>query len=74
MRRQERVFAVGLLAAAPARVAEDVDVRRPERQATKDAALAAPQELMVLGAPFVADRRGDAVISAVSKVAAMPIA
>ena len=29
---QERVFAVGFLAAAPARVAEDVDVRRPERQ------------------------------------------
>lgn len=31
-RREVRVLAVGLLAAAPARVAEDVDVRRPERQ------------------------------------------
>ena len=30
---EERVLAVGLLPAAPARVAEDVDVRRPERRA-----------------------------------------
>ena len=28
--RQERVFAVGLLAATPARIAEDIDIRRPE--------------------------------------------
>src|SRR5215469_17213580 len=35
---EEWVLAVGLLAAAPARIAEDVDVRRPEGQSVEDAA------------------------------------
>ena len=34
---QERIFAIGLLAAAPARIAEDVDVGRPEIQPLGDA-------------------------------------
>ena len=42
-RREVRIFAVGLLAAAPARIAEDVDVRRPEGQALIAAALAPAQ-------------------------------
>ena len=33
--RQKWVFSIGFLAAAPARVAENVDVRRPERQAAE---------------------------------------
>ncbi len=45
---QERVFAVGLLAAAPARIAKDVDVRRPEGQPEKDAVVALPLRLVVL--------------------------
>ena len=58
-RGQVRVLAVGFLAAAPARVAEDVDVRRPEGQALVAAALALRRELVVLGARFVADGAGD---------------
>ena len=57
---QVRIFAVGLHAAAPARVAHQVDVRRPERQALIDAAFAAPDELVVLGAGLIGDRRGHA--------------
>ncbi len=53
------VFAVGFLAATPARVAEDVDVGRPEGEPLVDAALALAQGLVVLGARFVGDRRGD---------------
>src|SRR5205085_6863875 len=54
-----RVLAVGLLAAAPARVAEDVDVRRPEGEALVARALAPPRELVVLGPRLVADRGRD---------------
>ena len=35
-RGEERIFAVGFLAAAPARIAEDVDVGRPEVEALED--------------------------------------
>ena len=54
---QERVFAVGFLAAAPARVAEDVDVRRPEGQAEMFAAVAVVlgDVIIVLGAGFGGD-------------------
>ena len=57
--RQVRVLAVGLLAPAPARVAEDVDVRRPTRQAEVllEEVLAARR--VVLGAGLVGDRRRD---------------
>ena len=36
---QERVLAVSLLTASPPRVAKDIDVGRPERQAIKDAVI-----------------------------------
>ena len=55
--REERVFAVGFLAAAPARVAENVDVRRPERQARPPLGVAVVLGGVVveLGAAFDAD-------------------
>ena len=55
--RQERVFPVGFLAAAPARVAENVDVRRPERQAAPPFGVAVvPGSVIVeLRAAFNAD-------------------
>ena len=37
---EERIFAVGLLPAAPARIAEDVQIGRPEIQASHDAGVA----------------------------------
>ncbi len=46
---QERIFPIGLLSPAPARITEDVDVRRPEGQALIDEPLAVAHELMVLG-------------------------
>src|ERR1035441_8791547 len=58
--RQVRVFAVGLHASAPARVAHQVDVGRPEGEALVHAPLAAPLELVVLGGSLVGDRRGHA--------------
>ncbi len=57
---EEGILAVGLLAAAPARIAEDVDVRRPEGEPLVNAALALADEFVVLGASLVADHRGDA--------------
>src|SRR6185312_654141 len=36
---QERILAIGLLAATPARIAEDVDVGRPEIEALGDAVI-----------------------------------
>ena len=57
-RGEVRILAVGFLAAPPSRVAEDVDVRRPEGQALIAAALAPADELVVLGARLVADRGG----------------
>ena len=54
-RRQERVLAVGLHTPSPARVAEDVDVRGPERQPLVIAHDAPLARLPVLDAGFVAD-------------------
>ena len=48
-RGQIRVLAVGLMPAAPAGVAEDVDVRRPEGQAVVDVAVALRGQGVVLG-------------------------
>src|SRR5229473_1737060 len=56
-----RVFAVSLLTAAPARVAEDVDVGRPEREALIAAVFVVADGLVVLGARFGRDDVGDAV-------------
>ena len=52
---KERIFAVGLLAPPPARVAKDVDVRRPECEAIEDAVIVFPLRLVVLGAGLVGD-------------------
>ena len=57
-RGEERILAIGFLATAPARVTEDVDVGRPEREPLVTLVLAARQEGMVLGARFVADGGG----------------
>ena len=53
--RQVRVLAVGLLPPPPARVAEDVDVGRPEGEPLVASALALARELVVLGTALVAD-------------------
>ena len=72
---EERIFAVGLLAAAPARIAEDVDVGRPEGQAIEDAVIALALRLVVLGAGFRRrSRRPCCAPWTGSHVAAMPMA
>ncbi len=59
---EERILAVGLLAAAPARIAEDVDVRREEGQAQEQpTALAGLHGLVVLDPRLAADRLGHLV-------------
>ena len=58
---EERIFAVGLLAAAPARIAEDVDVGRPEGEAAIAAVIVVADGLVVLGARLGGDGVGDAV-------------
>ena len=56
MRRgEERILAVGLLAAAPARVAEDVEVRGPEIETSHDADVSGAHVLHMLDAPLDAD-------------------
>ncbi len=54
------VLAEGFLAAAPAGIAEDIDVRRPEGEALVLAAATGREGGVVLGARFVGDRIGDA--------------
>ncbi|MNV13338.1 hypothetical protein D3C71_1039740 [compost metagenome] len=51
-----RILAVGFLTAAPARVAEDVDVGRPESQPLIARMRTLTDELVMLGARLVADR------------------
>src|SRR5262252_1362019 len=55
---QKGVFAVGLLAPAPARVTENVAVRSPKIQAFKNVAVACAHRLRVLDARLGADRDG----------------
>jgi hypothetical protein len=56
-RRQVWIFAIGLLTAAPARVAENIHVRRPHRQTTVQVGAAVGMHgLQVLGAELGADR------------------
>ena len=57
-RGQERVFAVGLLAASPAGIAEDIEIGRPEIEALEDFAGAVFHVLRVLDAAFGADGHG----------------
>ena len=59
--RQERIFAVGLLPASPARIAEDVDVGRPEGQAEEHLMIAFAHGLVVLCAGLGGDRLAHAV-------------
>jgi len=57
--REHRVLAPRFLSASPARVAEDIDVRRPEGQALVVPAFPGePQRLVVLGPRLVRDGRG----------------
>ena len=57
---EEGVFAVGLLTAAPARVAEDVDVGRPDREAEVDGVDVVAEGFAVFGAGLGGDGGGDA--------------
>ncbi len=57
---EERIFAEGLHAAAPARIAKDIDVRRPEGEAGEAAAIVVAKGLVVLGAALDRDDRRDA--------------
>src|SRR5579859_1766145 len=45
---QERIFAIRLLSTPPARIAEDVDIRRPEVEAFHDVAASSAHSLVVL--------------------------
>src|SRR6185437_7246515 len=58
---EEGVLAVGLLAAAPARVAEDVDVGCPEGEAEELLVLIVADSFVVLGASFGGDDLGFAM-------------
>ena len=49
------IFTVGFLAAAPAGIAENIYVRRPEIQAFHDVATAGAHRLVMLGARFCTD-------------------
>src|ERR1700722_14296053 len=55
------VFAIGLLPPPPTRIANDVDVWRPERQAIVDRMITVPQRLVVLCPSLGRDRVGYAI-------------
>src|ERR1039458_5303017 len=52
---KEGIFAVGLLAAAPARIAKDVDVGRPEGESVEDAVIALALSFVVLASGLGGD-------------------
>ena len=56
---QIRVLPVGLVAAAPAGIAENIDVGRPHRQPVIDVSVSLGREGVVFGAGLVGDRGGD---------------
>ena len=60
-RGEERVFAVGFLAAAPARIAKDVDVGRPDGQAVVAVVIAMADGVVVFRARFGGDNLADGV-------------
>ena len=60
---EEGIFAVGLLAAAPARITEDVEIRGPEIEAAADAHVSFARILHVLDAAFDTDLGGHGVNS-----------
>src|ERR1039458_2229578 len=43
------IFSVGLLPPSPARIAENIDIGRPERQTGKDAVVIMPKSIVVFG-------------------------
>ena len=55
LRCKERIFAVGLLPASPARIAKDVDVWRPEGQAVVDGVIVVAQGFVVFGSRLGGD-------------------
>src|SRR5579862_3692095 len=57
---KEGVFAVGFLPAAPARIAEDVDVWRPDGEAVEAVVHVVADSVVVLGAGFDGDDVADA--------------
>ena len=54
---EEWILAIGLLAAAPAGIAKEVDVRRPERQPLITLVTIAAEILVVLGPRLIGDDR-----------------
>src|ERR1700756_5555913 len=54
---QERILAIGFLAASPARIAKDVDVRRPEIEALENVGVPSALVLSVFDLPFNPDGR-----------------
>src|SRR5437667_307983 len=58
---EKRIFSVSLLSASPARIAKDVDVRRPEGQAEIAAGISVLESVVVLGASFGRNDIGDAM-------------
>ena len=61
MAGEERVFAVGFLPTAPARIAEDVDVGRPEGETVIAAGVVVGDGVVVFGARFGGNDVGDGV-------------
>ena len=57
---QPGIFTVGLLSPAPAGIAEDIDIGRPEGQSFVDQPFTFAGEIMVFGPGFVRDGRGHA--------------
>ena len=55
---QIRVFAVGLMAPAPAWITKNIDIRRPERQAFVPPAIIVANKFMVFGTRLIADDTG----------------
>ena len=49
---EEGIFPIGLLPAAPARIAKNIDVRRPQREAVEDRSIALALRLVVFGSRF----------------------
>ncbi len=58
---EEGIFAVSFLATAPARISEDVDIRRPEGEAEVAAGVVMKKGVVVFGPCLGGYRVGDAV-------------
>src|SRR4051812_24493727 len=57
-RREKRIFSVSFLPASPARIAKDVDVRRPKIQSFEDIAVTCANCLRVFDSPFDSNSNG----------------